>query len=340
VVARHCGLRVVAISAITNLAEGMGDVPLSHEQTLRDAARAAVDPGSADPTVLREDRLGTGMVEGQYLWPGGSVALAYAPRLAAPAPLRSTGQLPEFDPLFDQTNTTDRWLAKVTAKVADDLAPEVLLYHAAAETRVGANLAESFGRATVLYAEWSGGMEAGERAQAIEFAVASGMLAPAVAAASPFDERREFRNDLAIGGSYTTENKVTFILEYDFHEAGLTGPQLQRFYQAAAAGNALAGQAMWLVRGYTNDQQQPLGRQEGFARVSWNDAFVRDLELDAFTMVSLQDGSALTQVSATYDLSDQWRLGALATATTGGRRSEYGGQQTAASVIAKLSRYF
>jgi xanthosine phosphorylase len=42
-VARHCGLRVVAISAITNLAEGMSDVPLSHEQTLRDGERAAGD---------------------------------------------------------------------------------------------------------------------------------------------------------------------------------------------------------------------------------------------------------------------------------------------------------
>jgi xanthosine phosphorylase len=42
-VARHCGLRVLAVSAITNLAEGMSDVPLSHEQTLQDAQRAAGD---------------------------------------------------------------------------------------------------------------------------------------------------------------------------------------------------------------------------------------------------------------------------------------------------------
>jgi xanthosine phosphorylase len=42
-VARHCGLRVAAISAISNLAEGMSDVELSHEQTLRDAQRAAED---------------------------------------------------------------------------------------------------------------------------------------------------------------------------------------------------------------------------------------------------------------------------------------------------------
>ena len=32
--ARHCGLKVVAVSAITNLAEGLGEVKLSHEQTL------------------------------------------------------------------------------------------------------------------------------------------------------------------------------------------------------------------------------------------------------------------------------------------------------------------
>lgn len=32
--ARHCGLKVVAVSAITNLAEGLGDIRLSHEQTL------------------------------------------------------------------------------------------------------------------------------------------------------------------------------------------------------------------------------------------------------------------------------------------------------------------
>jgi xanthosine phosphorylase len=42
-VARHAGMRVAAVSAISNLAEGLSDVPLSHEQTLTDAQRAAGD---------------------------------------------------------------------------------------------------------------------------------------------------------------------------------------------------------------------------------------------------------------------------------------------------------
>ena len=43
ILARHCGLQVAAVSAITNLAEGMGGEQLSHEQTLRNADAAATD---------------------------------------------------------------------------------------------------------------------------------------------------------------------------------------------------------------------------------------------------------------------------------------------------------
>jgi xanthosine phosphorylase len=47
ILARHCGLRVVAVSVITNLAEGMTDEPLSHEQTL-----SAAESGAGDLTRL------------------------------------------------------------------------------------------------------------------------------------------------------------------------------------------------------------------------------------------------------------------------------------------------
>jgi xanthosine phosphorylase len=39
--ARHCGLKVVGVSVITNLAEGLSPFPLSHEQTLKYAAIGA-----------------------------------------------------------------------------------------------------------------------------------------------------------------------------------------------------------------------------------------------------------------------------------------------------------
>ena len=41
IAARHAGLRVAAVSAVTNLAEGMGDEVLSHEHTLEQAKAGA-----------------------------------------------------------------------------------------------------------------------------------------------------------------------------------------------------------------------------------------------------------------------------------------------------------
>lgn len=40
IIARHCGIKCVGVSAITNLAAGMSDEPLSHEQTLQGAKMA------------------------------------------------------------------------------------------------------------------------------------------------------------------------------------------------------------------------------------------------------------------------------------------------------------
>jgi xanthosine phosphorylase len=39
--ARHCGLKVMGVSVVTNLAEGMSPFQLSHEQTLKYAAIGA-----------------------------------------------------------------------------------------------------------------------------------------------------------------------------------------------------------------------------------------------------------------------------------------------------------
>jgi xanthosine phosphorylase len=43
ILARHCGMRVAALSVITNLGEGLGDAALSHAETLAVAERAAGD---------------------------------------------------------------------------------------------------------------------------------------------------------------------------------------------------------------------------------------------------------------------------------------------------------
>ncbi len=54
IVAVHCGLRVAAVSCITNLAEGLGDEALSHEGTLAAAELGARDLARLIPRLLQE----------------------------------------------------------------------------------------------------------------------------------------------------------------------------------------------------------------------------------------------------------------------------------------------
>jgi homotetrameric cytidine deaminase len=52
--ARHCGLRVAALSVVTNLAAGMTDTPLAHEETLHRAGETARKLGSLLELALPE----------------------------------------------------------------------------------------------------------------------------------------------------------------------------------------------------------------------------------------------------------------------------------------------
>ena len=54
IAARHAGLRTAAVSAVTNLAEGMGGEELSHEQTLRVAKEGAARLGPLIERFLRD----------------------------------------------------------------------------------------------------------------------------------------------------------------------------------------------------------------------------------------------------------------------------------------------
>lgn len=53
IIARHCGLRVAAISVVTNLAEGLSDLAISHEQVMAHAAIGAAQLTRLLPAFLQ-----------------------------------------------------------------------------------------------------------------------------------------------------------------------------------------------------------------------------------------------------------------------------------------------
>ena len=318
-----------------NLREG---VALGFNPTDFFRARTQVAQASLDPSALREDRLGSFMLRTQTIWNGGSASLVYAPQLESPRPLQAPPPV-AFNPQIDRTNGDTRLMATLSWEVLD-LSPQLLLFREGSQTRYGLDLSRTIGQSVVGYAEWAGGRQLPEAAQAQDFAARTGGLPPGLPPL-PGGTGKSFRNDVAVGASWTSAAKVTLNLELHYHQAGFSENQWRTWFSdgAAAAAQPVVTEGLWYVRSYASDRQDSLTRRRIFLRADWADAFVERLELSAFALVD-NDGSTLAQASASYAWSDQWSGAAYFTGYFGGPRTEFGSLPQRGSATLSVTRYF
>lgn len=304
--------------------------------------RAVVEPLSADPSVLREDRLGTLMFETQYLGQGSALTVALAPALVRPSSIYSDTNLLSFNPSIDRTNDHYRLLVKGSLNIGKDFSPEVLFYHEGNQTKVGANLTRSFGQRIIAYGEWAGGERTNLVDEALRYGRQTGTLPLTTPSVIPDNASVRFQNDLSVGASYTTSTRITLNLEYHLHQAGFSARDWSNWFnigQGQSSSSPIARE-LWYIREYALDQQEPLARHSLFLRADWTDAFVRNLELSGFINTDLHDGSSLVQVSANYYLSSTWTIGAQIEANLGPKQSDFGSLPQPVGVLLKLARYF
>ena len=317
-------------------------IALGYNPTDYFKARTVSEPLSADPTVLREDRLGTVMLRLQHIWRGGSFTLAYAPRLRRRSPIYSNTELPSFDPMLGRTNSDNRFLLKSSIDLSKDFSPEVLVYRDDQGTRLGLNLSMALGQSVVAYLEESVSRRRDLIAEALDFGRGTGALPAGAPDEPPPSPGGSLRNELAVGASYTTASRITWNLEYHLNQAGLTSQDWSRWFAIGSDPAAAPGIAseLWYIRGYAVDRQEQSTEQAAFIRADWTDAFGLNLELSGFVNVDLRDGSGQAQGEANYYLSNAWTLGILAAGDFGSRRSDFGSLPTSYSVLFSLKRYF
>jgi hypothetical protein len=300
--------------------------------------RSLVAQANADPSALRNNRLGTFMVRGQTLWDDGSMGVIAAPKLADAAPVSVTddGGLSLH---ADRTNAANRLQLLVSQEVGD-FSPQASLYHEDNRTCWGLNLSHPLGQSIIIYGEWAGGRQEGMMAEAIAFGKKTGTI-PAMAATPGFaNASATFRNDAAIGFSWTSSEKVTINLEYLEHQAGLSRRDWNAWFASGSTGNPATRGLLWYLRSYAADQQTLLSRRQIFLRADWTDAFVSNLELTAFAFVNPDDGSLLSQISANYDLSEHWSFGAFLSTRQGSTRTEQGSLPEENTITLQAVRYF
>ena len=245
-----------------------------------DAVRSVV---SINPVSLRENRLGTAMVRGQTLWPGGSLTALYAPKLAD-----EPNDSP-FSPDFGATNNRNQWLIAFSHKLTDDLSPQLLLYDSdRSPPQLGLNVTTLLSDAVVGYLEYSGGRSTSLAAQAL---------------ALPEDPT--FRSRLATGVTYTAPIKLSVTLEYQYNGAGADQAEWDALRQGPPSVYAQ-------YRQFAARQQDLPTTQNAFLYARWPDAGMPRLDLSAMLRYDILDHSYLSWLEARYhwsqiDLALQWQ---------------------------------
>ncbi len=298
---------------------------------------------SNDPTVLRDNRLGTLMVRAQGVREIGAVTLAAAPGLGYdPGAWWSDARSIGLN--LQNTNYHSRFLAKTTLNLDRDITPEVLVYNEGGQTRVGLNVTKGIGDAIVAYAEYSGGRDRPLAADALIQGVQLGRLPANTVPLYQTSFDRRFMSQAAVGFSYALPPKLSLNVEYHYNQAGFSQSQFDRWL---ATGQALAPYAalgatgqLWWLRQYAVNQLEPFMRHQIFLRAGLDNIFVPNLNISGVAFVSPHDGSFSWQVTTDYAVSPQVSVGALVGANVGGPKTVYGSLPQGGSVIGKFRVYF
>jgi len=221
---------------------------------------------TANPFALRENRLGTVVLRGQRLWTGGSLSVAYSPKLAT----RPSADGWSLD--FGATNNRDRGLVVLGTQFSETVSTQLFAYKEHGQSsKLGASITALMSDAAVAHAEWSRGKEPDLLTRALSL-----------------PSRPSTRNRLSGGVTYTTLGKLSLTAEYQYN-----GFALSRSNWTALGANP-ASQVAYLVE--AQRLQDLASRQAFLIYVSQKDVGLKNLDLTAFLRVNVEDRSRLAWV--------------------------------------------
>ena len=241
---------------------------------------------SADPFVLRQNRLGSVMLRAQRLWRDGSLSVAYSPKLADhPSPNGLSLDL-------GATNNRNRALIALGTQFSQRVSSQVLLYKDDGMTpTLGANLTALVSDAAVAHLEWSRGNEPDLLSRALAL--------PEINKAT--------RNRFVGGVTYTTVGKLSVTAEYQYNGFAIS--------QSAEPilGTALTNRLAYFREGLR--LQDLASRQAYLVYITQKSLWLKDLDLTAYIRFNPGDSSRLAWLELRHhwpsvDLSLQFLQGA------------------------------
>lgn len=289
---------------------------------------------SLDPSQLKENRMGTVMIEGQRIWNNGSLTLAFAPKLQTEtSPMTTTAS---FNPLFGQTNYTNRLLGQLSYDIGG-LNPQALIFLDDIGTHIGASLSQVVSSNIVAYIEWAGVLEKDLADRAVTFAKNTAAM-PNITPLARETSNGDFQNDLVVGSSWTSSFNMTINLEYHYHQAGLSGSDF-RHWLLFGGKDSTQAKEFWFIRQYAQVEQEPLMQHEFFIRLDYPNVIQSRLNLNTIAFINPYDGSILSQTSLQWFLSRNLTLESYENLSLGSRNSEKGSLPWSMSTILRVVWY-
>jgi hypothetical protein len=245
---------------------GIGYNPTDYFRT--DAIRSQV---SFVPSVQREGRQGSVMLDGQQLTDYGAFNLEFSPDLSPNRPARS------FSPDFASTNNKSRWLASAGLSLGSNVRPQLLVFQQAGQpVQAGLNLTMVPTGAIVLYLEASAGRKADLFDTALDRTAGDSFYA-----------------QVASGLTYTLPSNLSLTLEYEQDGSSLDGAGWRRLVAAPVA------QQIAFANYVTNSQELPT-RRAAFMYASWKDFGIARFNLSAYVRREFVTGSGQYFAEARY----------------------------------------
>lgn len=303
-------------------------------------ARSVVERVSQDPSVLRENRLGTVALRSQSVFPSGAIAMVLAPKLQNAPPVDLVGES-GLRPQTGRTNASNRLLIRGNYKLAPDFDPEVSLFVEHGRAQLGLSLTRAITERITASLEWSGGRRQALAARAYRAGVAEQRFPENFRPAIPYSTDERFRHDLSLGLTMPASANVDATIEYNYHQGGFSSHDWERWFSAGrnTTNPAILGQLNYL-RAYAVDQQEPMSRHNLFTRIEWRNSLARNVTLTQLNILNLKDRSSLEQLTIKWDVSRVLSVSAILMIGLGGQQTEHGSNSVGKSVLFNLVRYF
>lgn len=205
---------------------------------------------------------------------------------------------------------------------------------------LGAEVSGAVSETLVLFGEWFGQ----RRHSLVDEARQTAPLPAQVVKDLGGGKGRRFLSQFAIGGTWSLPfsmvgaEDISVTAEYHFNQAGLTGDEMDAWFDAGRAG-AVAPGPLWAVRSIATRRQEPLSRHQVFLRFSYNE-ILSDVDVGAIAFIAPEDGSTLVQADADAVVWDDVVIGLSAFTSVGDDESIFGSLPGEAGCRLSLSLSF